>query len=636
MNRSANPTAVPPVARGRAVRAAMALTAGAALTLTACSSGGGNAAGSAGTDVAAVSRSGVRDGGTLRWATDEMPRTLNAFQADADADTETIAGATLPAMFRLDGHGNPQADSDFLSKAAVVSQQPRQVVTYQLNPKAKWSDGRAVGAADFVAQWKALNGKNAAYWTSRNAGYDRIAAVAQGKDVHEVKVTFSTPYADWRSLFSPLYPSSVTGSADAFNDGARTKLPVVAGPFAVKAVDAHAGTVTLDRNPAWWGDRAKLDQLVLTAVPRDKRATALAAGTLDLGEIDPESMKAVAADKGVAVRKAPDAAYAQLAMNGTSGPLTDERVRRAVARSLDRQAIAKSVLGPLGLPAKALGNHLVLPSQDGYQDHSSALGGTSVSQAQALLADAGWQRAAAKAGDQAAGPAAAPAATPSASASGKASAKPSETPSGKPAEAPADEGGGEGGGQAAAPGAVTVVAPSRAVAKAGKDLTLRFVLPSDSPTLDAVGNQIARMLSGIGIKTELSRVDGDAYFQDHIASGDFDLALYSWPGSAFPATDDTPIFAKPVPAPDGSLTVAQNYTRVGTDQIDQLLSRAGGELNAGTARDLAAQADSRIWAAAGSIPLYQRPEVVGLRTNVANAGAFGFQTPRYQDLGFRK
>jgi peptide/nickel transport system substrate-binding protein len=237
----------------------------------------------------------------------------------------------------------------------------------------------------------------------------------------------------------------------------------------------------------------------------------------------------------------------------------------------------------------------VLPSQAGYADHSSALGTADAQQAAALLADAGWQRPLGKTGEKAAGP-----------------------------------------GRTAASGALTVVEPAKAVTKNGKELTMRFVLPADSPTLDGVGGQIARMLSKIGIRTEISKVDDDSFFQDHVASGDFDLALYSWPGTAYPATDDTPIFAKPQPAPDGSLAVAQNYTRVGTDQIDQLLSRAGSELDASQARSLTNQADARIWAAAGSIPLYQRPEVVALRTNVANAGAFGFQTPAYQNIGFRK
>jgi peptide/nickel transport system substrate-binding protein len=144
------------------------------------------------------------------------------------------------------------------------------------------------------------------------------------------------------------------------------------------------------------------------------------------------------------------------------------------------------------------------------------------------------------------------------------------------------------------------------------------------------------MLQKIGIRTETSKVADASYFKDHIASGQYDLALYSWPATAFPATDARPIYAKPVPAADGSLTVEQNYTRVGTDHIDQLFDQAIGELDEGEERSLVKQADARIWAAAGSIPLYQRPELVAARRTVVNAGAFGFQEPNYEDIGFLK
>jgi peptide/nickel transport system substrate-binding protein len=89
-----------------------------------------------------------------------------------------------------------------------------------------------------------------------------------------------------------------------------------------------------------------------------------------------------------------------------------------------------------------------------------------------------------------------------------------------------------------------------------------------------------------------------------------------------------------MPAPDGSLVVEQNYARVGTDEIDQLFEQAAGELDPDVSRRLAERADARIWAAAHSLPLYQRPQLVAVRKNIANAGAFGFATPRYQDIGF--
>ncbi|MGW1198672.1 ABC transporter family substrate-binding protein [Streptomyces sp. NPDC002536] len=613
----------------RARRCAALLAAGVlALPLLAgCSSGEPDASdgAAAARDIAVAARAKVADKGTLTWAVDALPTTFNTFQADADASSQRVAGAVLPALFTLDGHGRPQRNPDFLQSAEVVRREPHQVVLYKLNPSAVWSDGSAVTAADFEAQAKALRGKDSAYWTARNAGYDRIERVERGADAHEVKVTFAKSYADWPSLFTPLYPKSVMGTPTGFNDSARKELPLAAGPFRVGSRDEDQGTLTLVRNPKWWGDRAELDRLVLRVVPREQRAEALASGKADLAEITPDIATRIAKanmppkkDKagkpvkpsdpqlrGLVVRKSLEPAYTQLALNGASGPLADERVRRAVARAIDRRAIAESVLRPLGLPAEPLGSHVLVAGQEGYQDNSDAIGGMDPRAAMALLADAGWKE------------------------GQTARKKPAEAAEDTTKELRDDRNNGSASGKGAA-------SPVRL--KDGKKLALRFVLPKGSGTesLRAVGDRIARQLEAVGIRTEITRVEDAGYFKDHIASGDFDLALYSWPASAFPATDARPIFAKPQPATDGSLTVEQNYTRVGTDQIDRLFDQASSELDEEASRDLVTRADARIWAAAGSIPLYQRPELVGARSTVVNAGAFGLATPRYQDMGFRR
>lgn len=585
-------------------------------------------------DIAAASRSAVRDGGTLRWAVDAVPATLNTYQSAADPQTSQIASAVLPALFTVDGRGRPRRNDDYLESAEVVRRAP-QVVRYRLNPSARWSDGRAIGADDFVAQWKALSGENPAYWSAHNDGYDRIASVERGRDDREVQVTFTRPFAAWQSLFTPLYPKSVTGSPDAFNGGARGRLAATAGPFRLGRVDPRDGTVTLRRDPHWWGAPAKLDAIVLTAVPRAQRPAALADGSVDLAEVDSAALPQIPKGHGLVVRKAPEAGYTQLTLNGGSGPLADERVRRAIARAIDRQALADLVLRPAGLPARPLGNHLVMASQYGYRDNSSAVGRTDPKTAQAMLGDAGWRPGKASATTTAAAAAPAPGrpAPPHRAPSATAPAA-SDTPD-EDVEAPDDA--------SASPSASVlaqreaVVEPAAQLAdRTGHPLALRFVVPANSPTLGAVGDRIAHMLAKIGVRTRIERVPDDGFFKDHIASGDFDLALYSWPGSAYPVNDARPVYTKPVPAPDGSLTVQQNYARVGTDQIDRLLDAASSELDPAKAAALARRADARIWAAAGSIPLYQAPQLVAQRASVANAGAFGFATPRYQDIGFRK
>jgi peptide/nickel transport system substrate-binding protein len=175
-------------------------------------------------------------------------------------------------MFRMDASGRPERNADYLESAKVVDTEPKQVVLYKLNQQAVWSDGREIGAADFAAQWRALSGKDSAYWTARNAGYDRIQKIERGDNDLEVRVTFARSYADWRSLFSPLYPKEVMGTPDSFNDGARTRLKVSAGPFTVRKIDRKGDEIRLTRNPRWWGEPAKLNEIVLRAVPRDERA----------------------------------------------------------------------------------------------------------------------------------------------------------------------------------------------------------------------------------------------------------------------------------------------------------------------------------------------------------------------------
>jgi peptide/nickel transport system substrate-binding protein len=719
----------------RAVTRSVAFLTAGALAVTAlsgCSSEDEASKPLAEQDIAPAARDRVADGGTLHWAVDAVPETLNTFQSDADATTTTVAQAVLPSMFRLDANGRPQVDPDYLESAKVVDSEPRQVVLYKLNQQAVWSDGREIGAADFAAQWRALSGKDSAYWTARNAGYDRIAKIERGDNDLEVKVTFAQPYADWRSLFSPLYPKDVMGTPDSFNDSARKKLKVTAGPFQVKKVDRKDDEVTLTRNPRWWGHPAKLDEIVLRAVPRDKRATAMAAGTIELAEIDPEALGRIslaaragatsagspvagpgglpahrsdnlaaadalrswavahgddeeAADeelsasqkkrralaayareqavlKGFEVRRSLEPAYTQLALNGASGPLADERVRRAVARAIDRKALAGVVLSPLGLPAVPVGSHLALSGQDAYADNSGALGGQDTKEARALLADAGWVAGgpvekAKKKGDKAAGTEGRKAGRDSAKGDDGTYIVGEEDKSDE--KDPTDQrGGGDGPRHLAqdskqyanrlkqgAPGAYApkgTAAPAdaatKALAKDGKALALRFVLPSGpgSETLRTVAGRISSMLEKVGIRTQISKVSDESYFKDHIASGQYDLALYSWPATAFPATDARPIFAKPVPAADGSLNVEQNYTRVGTDRVDQLFDQAVATLDQGKSRSLIRKADARIWAAAGSIPLYQRPQLTAAKKDVVNAGSFGFQTPVYEDMGFLK
>ncbi|MEY9871940.1 peptide/nickel transport system substrate-binding protein [Streptacidiphilus sp. MAP12-33] len=569
--------------------AASLLAVSVALVLAACS--GSDTPSVRADDMTRASRSAVAQGGTLRWAVDAVPTTLNAFESDAGPATTLAAEALLPTLFTLDAKGRATADPDYLQSAeqsggsSGSSGSSPQTVVYTLNPKATWSDGKALGLADFVGQWHALSGTDPAFaaaGAARTDGYDSIAQVVPGAKPNQVKVVFAHAYAPWRSLFTPLYPAAATASPQAFTAGQKSTLTADAGPFTLKGAPGEDGqkTLTVARNPHWWGDPAKLDTVVFTAVAPGDAAAALNSHKVDIADLSraaDDSGDTPDATSGTQVLSAAAPGYLALAFNGGTGLLADPQVRRAVADAVDRQALADAVLKPLNLPAVPLGNHLLMSDQQGYQDDAAALG-ASAANAEKLLDAAGWRLG-----------------THSDAASG-----------------------------------------SVIRANGAKPLSLTLLTRAGSARDATLTKLLTAQLAKVGIGVTAKPVPEADFFTKHVAAGDFDLALVSWPASRFPIADERALFAKPQVNADGSLTLGQNLSATGTDEIDKLLTEAVAATNPADATRLTNEADIRIWQAAPSLPLFQSPELVGLRTNVRNAGAFGFATPRFQDIGFAK
>ena len=375
--------------------------------------------------------------------------------------------------------------------------------------------------------------------------------------------------------------------------------------------------------------------------------------------------------RGYRLRKSLEPVYTQLAMNGSSGPLADQRVRRAVARALDRKEIANEVLKPLGLPAQPPGSHLALAGQQDYKDNSGAIGDHDPAKAQALLADAGFTAEGAreiteksKAGSKAdsvkdsvkkdkaektkAEEAAKAKQKADKAAKAEMSAAPAKSPA--PSKSTADDAkagrasGNEkhqtiGGAYApkGTPAPAAAAAAPKVIGKKGKPLSLRFVLPAGpgSKSLNTVGDKITQMLDAVGIRTEITQVDGAGYFKDHIASGDYDLALYSWPATRLPGHRRPPDLRQ---ARSGVRRLAAGRPELHPGRhgpVDQLFDRRPVNWTRGP---------PVTWSGGGRPDLGRRrldpalpaPGTRGREAGLANAGAFGFETPRYQDIGFLK
>ena len=482
----------------RITRRTSVIVAGAvalALGLSACggSSGGGGtttnsqAPSATQNDIGATPYDQVPTGGTLKWALTGVIPNFNYNELDGTLkDNADVINALMPRLFLVDATGVPHLHTDYLA-AADLKTDPTEVVTYKINPKAKWSDGTPLSWKDFEAQWKALNGTAKGYNIASSNGYDQIASVAKGANDQEAVVTYKNKYADWQNVFSPLYPASTNTDKKTFNTGWIKQPLITAGPFKFSKIDQTAKTITIVRDDSWWGKKAKLDSIIYRAIDGDAQADALANGEIDWLDIGPDVNKYTRAKSmpGVVIRRAGGPNFRHITINGTSPQLSDVNVRTALAKAIDRTRIAQALLAPLGVSPTALGNHLFMANQKGYKDNSGNVGKYDVAAAKQLLDAAGWK----------------------------------------------------------------LNGTTRT--KNGKALTIRFVIPSGVATSKQESELIQGMLAQVGVKVNIQTVPTDDFFDKYITPGNFDFTVFSWIGNAYPISSNKSIYANPKKGPDG-------------------------------------------------------------------------------------
>lgn len=517
-------------------------------------------------DVNPTPRDRVVNGGTLRWPLPEFPSQWNFNHVNGTKGAvEHVIQGVLPYLMRADEKAVPHPVPEYLESATLKRTGRGQTVTYRLNPRARWSDGKPIGYADFAAQAHALSGRDPRYEVSTISGYRLIERIEQGADEHEIEVAFKQTYADWRSLFSPLYPAPVYSSPRSFNTAWTNRLPVTAGPFKVDRIDQTAKTITLARDPSWWGAPAKLDRIVYRAMDTSAMPGAFANHEIDLMDIglDAGAMQRVQGVPDTDVRRAGGPDWRHFTFNAAGPVLSDVRVRRAVMLGIDRRIIARADLAGLGVPVQTLGNHFYVNTQDGYRDNSREFGTYDPAQAKRLLDEAGWR------------------------------------PHGKYR------------------------------AKAGGTLALRFVIPSGVPVSKREAELTRALLERIGVRVDINPIPADDALDTYVTQGNFDIVPFSWLGSSFPVSPMRAVFARPR---DGR--VQQNYSRTGTAAIDTAMDRAIAETDPVKIHVLVNETDRLIWRQASVLPLYQRPQLVAARADLANMGACGFLEPAYQNIGF--
>ena len=252
--------------------------------------------------------------------------------------------------------------------------------TFHLRADAKWSDGRALTARDFVASWKrALTPetgsqynyqlfpvKNAqAFAEGKISDFSQIGASAVDDRTLVVELENPTPYFIQLCAFSTLHPVPVALIERLGDDWVKPGNLIGNGAYTLEDWRIN-DRISLKKNPHYW-DRHNVQLETIDVLPIADANVAFnfyASGLADL-----------LMDKGLAppallddlkrrsdFHAAPFLGIYFLRYNCERGPFRDERVRRAFSLAVDKKRIVEKITRAGELPAPGF----VPPGIPGY------------------------------------------------------------------------------------------------------------------------------------------------------------------------------------------------------------------------------------------------------------------------------
>ena len=311
-----------------------------------------------------------------QWLTrglDAMPRSLDPSLL-TDNDAQRVTDDLFEGLTTLgpDGSAVPGVAASW-----EVSADGRTWI-FHLRPEARWSNGDAVTAADFIYAWRReVNPKTGAEYAQALAPLEGAIAIASGKapvaslgatavDSHTIRMSLNapTPYllnllAD--SYMQPLHRATIERYGD---DWTRPEHMVSNGPFVLKEL-VIGDRITLQKNPLYWAAAGvHLSRVVLFPLSDPAQVSRFMAGDVAFTSSFPSSQFGwLKSQLGEQVRTGSYIAVTKMSLNMLEGPFARNRnLRLALTMSLDRQVLAEKLRQGLQQPAYSL-----VPPLPGYR-----------------------------------------------------------------------------------------------------------------------------------------------------------------------------------------------------------------------------------------------------------------------------
>ena len=264
-----------------------------------------------------------------------------------------IEAHTMPRVFDIVKDGKVwvyEASILMASEPTVDTVDGKQVVTYEINPDAVWSDGEPITSSDFKYTWDQIANGEDVYDPT---GYDRIEGV-DDSDPATAVVTFAESYGGWKQLFGAAYgvhPSHILEGADrtaAMADGYEWS----GGPYMIESWERGV-SVTLVPNEEYWGEHAKSTVVFQFLADTAAEFQAFKAGEVLAIYPQPQIDVVEAINAGIPDAKSVftgDTGNLEgLWINMAKPPWDSQKFRQAFAYAIDRDALVKRLFGGLGI-----------------------------------------------------------------------------------------------------------------------------------------------------------------------------------------------------------------------------------------------------------------------------------------------
>ena len=251
---------------------------------------------------------------------------------------------------------------------------PPFTLTYRIHPKARWSDGVPVTARDFLFTLRALR-----KYDPESRRFHRAIRSIRAVDAKTVRVVLRPRDSNWRVFFGSILPSHVLKDQDLTKvwsegiDNPKTGEPIGNGPFLVERW-ARGQELVLRRNPSYWGPRrAYVDRIVLRfGVNGNTLSDSFRRDAVDVAiNFPPNFVAPLERQAGVEIVSRPGATWDHFAIRlGPGGHPVLRRsklVRRALAYSIDRAALARQAFGDLDPKLEASQSAVYLDSSPFYR-----------------------------------------------------------------------------------------------------------------------------------------------------------------------------------------------------------------------------------------------------------------------------